>query len=566
MKSKQQKIAVYGGSFDPIHFGHIDIVKNLEKKFDRVIVMPSFVSPFKAGATDAATRLKLCKKVFSSDKTEVSRYEIAKKGVSYSVDTAASLSKKYADSKLVWVIGSEELTRLSDWHDIDRLKTLVEFLVVPRPGFTPDELKLNALKKNKIKIKLAAFTGLDISSTRIKIDMAFGKNNSFMPDSMYSYAVKNGLFNPYGKYAAALNGMINERRIEHTYRTAIRGAQLAKLYGASVSDAVIACILHDIGKDKAEKFAKKVDGDDYPEQCVHAPVGAYIAKELFGVSDEITEAIRTHSTGDGDMSLLGEIVYLADKTESGRKYKSFAYQCGLCKIDRDLAMLYALEEVNGLDGHEPNKYSKRAIKFYTKRCEDKKMPDKAEVLLQNNSLPAVRATTAVAETKAKSKALRPAQSKSVRVIEDTDKSLVEVKTDEAVEPDAKSAEPVKKFTPSEDGQKYNYEVAETVASELNLHKGRDIDIIDISGKTVIADYFVIASAGSSTAVKALCGYVEDILTKKFGLDPIKRDVDNEWIALDYGGVIIHVFTDRMREFYNIERLWSDGSNVLRRGD
>ena len=100
------------------------------------------------------------------------------------------------------------------------------------------------------------------------------------------------------------------------------------------------------------------------------------------------------------------------------------------------------------------------------------------------------------------------------------------------------------------------DIAIAVADELNLHKARDIDIVGLDGKTIIADYFVIASCSSTTAVKALMGYAEDRLTKQFGLDPIKRDVDREWVALDYGAVIIHIFTDKTREFYNIERLWS----------
>lgn len=569
MKSEVQKIAVLGGSFDPVHFGHIDIVENLEKIFDRVIVMPSYVSPFKSGATDAAVRLRLCKKAFESEKTEVSRYEIAKMGVSYSVDTAAYLAKKYAGQKLFWVIGSEELVRLESWHDIDRLKTLVEFYVVPRPEFDIDETVVRSLKKRKIKLKTAKFSGVDISSTRIRIDMAFGKPNCYMPDFVYAYAVKNGLFNPYGKYAAALGNMINERRIEHTYRAAVRGAQLAKLYGANVNDAVIACILHDIGKDKPEKFENKVDTHGYPDKCAHAPIGAHIAKDVFDVSDEIAEAIRTHSTGDENMSLLGEIVYLADKTESGRKYKSFSYLCELCATDRALAMLYALREVNSLDGAEPNKYSKRALKYYSARCEGKEMPEEktpSSVIHLGGSLPAIRASADISEIKTKSKAVSVARNKPAETKgEIAEKPSDKVKT-ETQSVKSEKAAPVSGFEPADDGQKQNLDIAETVAAELDLHKARDIDIIDISGKTVIADYFVIASASSTTAVKALCGYVEDILTKKYGLDPLKRDTDSEWVALDYGGVIVHVFTDRMREFYNIERLWSDGGNVLRRGD
>ena len=67
-------------------------------------------------------------------------------------------------------------------------------------------------------------------------------------------------------------------------------------------------------------------------------------------------------------------------------------------------------------------------------------------------------------------------------------------------------------------------------------------------------------------MRALGGYVEDKLTKKFGIDPSRRDLNAEWYALDYGAVIIHIFTDKTREFYNIERLWADGTNVTRIGD
>ena len=73
-------------------------------------------------------------------------------------------------------------------------------------------------------------------------------------------------------------------------------------------------------------------------------------------------------------------------------------------------------------------------------------------------------------------------------------------------------------------------------------------------------YFVIASVFSTTAVKALASYVEDELAKA-GLEPLHRDVDAKWIALDYGSVIMHVFYKELRDFYQIERLWADGENI-----
>ena len=103
-------------------------------------------------------------------------------------------------------------------------------------------------------------------------------------------------------------------------------------------------------------------------------------------------------------------------------------------------------------------------------------------------------------------------------------------------------------------------LADAVAYLLDLKKGKDVVTIDLGGKTIVADYFVIASAYSSTAVKALSDFVEDELSKH-GLESIHRDADAKWVALDYGSVIVHVFYKELREFYQIERLWADGDNI-----
>ncbi|MCH5155694.1 MAG: ribosome silencing factor [Clostridiales bacterium] len=522
MKNKTTKTAIFGGSFNPPHFGHVDIVRNLERRFDRVIVMPSYISPFKSAVDDGKVRYALCKKVFASQKTEVSRYEISKKGVSYSVDTAAYLSKRL-DGMLFWVIGSEEVKRLLEWHDIDKLKTLVTFYVVPRPNYELDATAVKALKKRKIKIKLAPFTGLDISSTVAKIDIAFGKPNRYLPTVVYDCIEKTGMFNPYGKYVDGLYDYgLNYRRIEHTYRTAVRGAQLAKLYGANTNDAVIACILHDIAKaQNASDYEDKADLNGFPAPTVHGPIGAYIAKQKYNVSDEIAQAITYHSTARADMTVLDEILYLADKTEDGRNYNSLMTMRALSEHNKNIAMLAALKEIRGLEHIDTCAFSEQAIEYY-------------ENIVGGEFDSAVSLVTD-----------RPKKASAPEVTE-KDKQ-----------------KPPKKFVPSGDEIR---DIATIAAAELSLHKARNVDIVSLNGKTIIADYFVIASASSTTAVKALMGYVEDKLTKQFGINPNKRDINAEWIALDYGGVIIHIFTDKTREFYNIERLWADGKNIERYED
>lgn len=103
-------------------------------------------------------------------------------------------------------------------------------------------------------------------------------------------------------------------------------------------------------------------------------------------------------------------------------------------------------------------------------------------------------------------------------------------------------------------------LADGIAALLDSKKARDVVVIDLNGKTIIADYFVIASANSTTAVRSLADYVDEELGAR-GLDPMHRDADPKWVALDYGSVIVHIFYKELREFYNIERLWTDGDNL-----
>ena len=112
-----------------------------------------------------------------------------------------------------------------------------------------------------------------------------------------------------------------------------------------------------------------------------------------------------------------------------------------------------------------------------------------------------------------------------------------------------------------------YVLAKKIAAVLDEKKGRDIVIIDLSDKSIIADYFVIASGKSTTAVKSLTDNVDEKLSKE-GIEPLRRDGFSEakWIAVDYGSVIMHVFHEETREYYHLERLWIDGANYEKFGD
>lgn len=101
-------------------------------------------------------------------------------------------------------------------------------------------------------------------------------------------------------------------------------------------------------------------------------------------------------------------------------------------------------------------------------------------------------------------------------------------------------------------------LADAIAEILDSKKARDVKVLHVEDKTVIAEYFVLCTGNSSTQVKALAGEVE-FRTEQRGVNPYSvegRD-NNSWILLDYSNVIVHIFSREAREFYNLEKLYED---------
>ena len=107
------------------------------------------------------------------------------------------------------------------------------------------------------------------------------------------------------------------------------------------------------------------------------------------------------------------------------------------------------------------------------------------------------------------------------------------------------------------------ELAIIAAKALDEKKGKEISAIEITDLTAIADYFVFSSGSSNTQINALSGAVEKALKEQAGEEPLRREGyrDGTWVLLDYGCIVIHIFSQEAREFYSLERLWGDGKKV-----
>ena len=138
-----QSIAVFGGSFDPVHNGHVMIARSAlaELELDRLIVMPAAQSPFKPDQTlaPAAARMEMLRAAFSGEpQIEINSWELDRGGVSYSIETLRALAAEHPEAQLFYLIGADHVATLPQWREADALAVAATFVVVPRPG-APEE-------------------------------------------------------------------------------------------------------------------------------------------------------------------------------------------------------------------------------------------------------------------------------------------------------------------------------------------------------------------------------------------------------------------------------------------
>jgi nicotinate-nucleotide adenylyltransferase len=133
------KIGLFGGSFDPVHFGHLLVAQAAREELAlaRVYFILAAQSPFKPGAqpAPAAERLRLLRLALAGDAAaEVDDQEIRRGGVSYSIDTVRQYRKNFPEAELFYLIGADQAGQLSLWREASELARLVEFVIIPRPG------------------------------------------------------------------------------------------------------------------------------------------------------------------------------------------------------------------------------------------------------------------------------------------------------------------------------------------------------------------------------------------------------------------------------------------------
>lgn len=187
-----KKIGIFGGSFNPIHLGHLITVEEVREKLklDKVLFVPTFLPPHKQKLIDYHHRWTMVNLAIKNNPYfEISDIEKKIKGKSFTIETLRLLAQKYPKTQLYLIIGADEFLLLDTWHEPDKLTQYATLVVMLRP-----QQKLD-INRKMVKTKIIKVTQIDISSSEIRRAIKLGKSVRYkISEAVYDYIKKNKLY------------------------------------------------------------------------------------------------------------------------------------------------------------------------------------------------------------------------------------------------------------------------------------------------------------------------------------------------------------------------------------
>lgn len=324
------KIGLLGGSFDPIHDGHLLIAKTALKalELDEIWLIPVLNNPFKdremASGEDRCEMIRLaCRKY---DQMKICDIELkgdpAKK--SYTYDTLVKLKDLYPNDDFYYIIGDDQVAKFNDWYQASDIAKMVQLICFARKGYVTSQKNIKAYNMQRIDYKPVKISSTEIREGHLK----------HIDKKVVEYFTMHGLY-----LDSIVSNYMSPKRFTHTKSMALLSRDIAKENGLDENKAYVAGMLHDIAKEMDEKRAEKLMKKHYakhyemPRAVWHQWLSCYVAKKEFHIHDkEILQAIKNHTTGSLDMSLLDMTIYCADKLDPSRGYDSSS-DIALCKQD-----------------------------------------------------------------------------------------------------------------------------------------------------------------------------------------------------------------------------------------
>ena len=368
------KIGIYGGTFNPPHLGHMEAARAAiaALELDKLILIPAAIPPHKQlpeETPEGEHRLAMTKLMADTMRmpkvVEVSAMELEREGKSYTVDTLKTIREQYPDAELWLMMGTDMFLTLHHWYkpeEICKLAGICAFGRSEQDGealFAPQREFLH--QKYGAKITTITLPGLvEVSSTQVRDMLDRGEGEKYLAPAVYGYILMNGLYDTQAdlkhldipQLRACSYSMVLQKRVPHIRGTEEEAVRLAKHWGADVTIAQRAAILHDCTKylelephlELCRKYGVELDElEQRAVKLLHSKTGACIAKYIFGEPDEVYDAIFWHTTGKADMTLMEKILYMADYIEPNRDFEGVEEMRRLAYTDLDKAMLTGIE-------------------------------------------------------------------------------------------------------------------------------------------------------------------------------------------------------------------------------
>ncbi len=365
-----QKIGIFGGTFNPPHAGHILSAEAAAEQLgvDLLFFVPTGIPPHKAlpeGTPSNQERLEMLHLAVDGIKNaKILDLELKREGKSYTIDTIRTLQSEYPEATFYLMMGTDMFQTLETWQEHETLLSLVHPVVFNRGE--PGEAERNAAYAAQLKDQYGTNSTcineepVVISSSDLRKAIENGTWNECVFPSVYGYILRKSLYGvqkdlkhlSIEELRAVACSFLKAKRIPHVMGTERAAIALAERWGARKKDAQMAALFHDCTKrlemeeqlKLCEKYGIVLDKlEQKTLKLLHAITGAEVARDVLGVSDSVYTAIRWHTTGRANMSLLEKVIYMADFIEETRNFPGVDTLRTLAFEDLDKAMLLGLD-------------------------------------------------------------------------------------------------------------------------------------------------------------------------------------------------------------------------------
>ena len=371
------KIGIYGGAFDPPHLGHQIAAQTAIQALglNRLLLVPAGQPPHKAlspGTQSAEQRLELVRIMADGlglpGQVEASDMELRRTGKSYTADTLKEVRETYPGAELWLLVGTDMFLTIQKWRQPEEILKLAGVAAFGRTEADSEALfqpQREFLQRTYgARLCTISLPGMvDISSTRLRQSLGSGEVSlarRCLSDSVYGYILRQKLYGTnadlkrldWPELRACSYSMVYAKRLPHIRGIEAESVRLAQRWGADVDEARTAAILHDCTKylnmqqqlSLCAHYGIALDPlEEKVVKLLHSKTGAWIARDIYGVSDAVFQAIYWHTTGKANMTLLEKIIYIADYMEPTRSFNGVERLRALAYLDLDAAVLLGLE-------------------------------------------------------------------------------------------------------------------------------------------------------------------------------------------------------------------------------